>query len=154
MLTEIIAVLFMPCRFIQCRHIEKRDKETQWICLQDTKERSNREPRMCTSKPPWSRHASPTNHPSLSGLQSHVRLSDRPLEFCENSKRQVPLWLVLFLSPSMRFLRKFPFVGVYHSHSLTLILRDTKCIFRILISLLGLLYTQDMMTFWWPLPSS
>lgn len=28
-LTEIIAVLLMLCRLSQCRHIEKRDKETQ-----------------------------------------------------------------------------------------------------------------------------
>ena len=64
---------------------------------------------MYTSKPSWSRCGSPTNYPSLSGLQSPIRLSDKPLEFGEKSKRQVLFQLMLFLFLSMRFLRKFRF---------------------------------------------
>ena len=60
-LTEIIAVLFMPCRFIQCRHIEKRDKETQQTpqvlnSYSEIKVEMERQGWMCTSKHFWSRY--------------------------------------------------------------------------------------------------
>lgn len=85
---------------------------------------------MYTAKP---RYGSPTNDPSLSGLQSPVRLSNKSLEFCEKSEMSSSM-VGAFSSPQYEISEENPILlVVYHSHSLILILRDTKYIFRILI---------------------